>query len=237
MKTFVISLKRSKDRRLSIQKLLDEAGIDFEFFDAIDAAQPNFKYSERRAPDKTKIRFGYHLVESELACFASHLSIWKRCLELNEPILVLEDNIQITPEFLTHFESLETITNKYQLVKLCALHPKKHRIIESLKNQASIVHYRRSTCGTQGYSLTPHAAAKLISQATFFIEPVDNYIEKPWRHNIFVYCFMPNLINRADIQSTIGSSRKDKTGLKLYKKIYIETFRVYEQIREKITRY
>ncbi len=100
------------------------------------------------------------------------------CLELNEPILVLEDNIQITPEFSTHFGSLETITNKYQLVKLCALHPKKYTLIESLKNQVSIVRYRRSVCGGQGYTISPHAADKLISQAERFIEPVDNYIEK-----------------------------------------------------------
>lgn len=69
MKTIVISLLRSAERRRQIKKQLDDANIEFEFFDAIDASMPNFKYSERRAPEQTKLRFGYQLLESEIACF------------------------------------------------------------------------------------------------------------------------------------------------------------------------
>ena len=46
MKTFVISLERSVERRERVKKLLDTAGITFEFIDAADAKQKNFKYSQ-----------------------------------------------------------------------------------------------------------------------------------------------------------------------------------------------
>lgn len=235
MKTFVISLKRSHDRRSTIEEKLNEANITFEFYDAIDASHPNFKYSNRRAPKITKRRFGYHLLDNEVGCFASHIAVWEKCVELNEAILVLEDNISISPELLTNFNALESITEKYKLVKLCALHPQKFKVIESLSNKLDVVRYNRSVCGTQGYTITPDAAKKLLAQSHCIVEPVDNYMEKTWRHHASIYCFKPNLIERADVKSTIGSSRKDKRALKKHQKIYIEVFRLYEQLREKLT--
>lgn len=39
------------------------------------------------------------LGDSEKACFASHLSLWKKCLELDEPIFILEDDITFNEHF------------------------------------------------------------------------------------------------------------------------------------------
>lgn len=237
MKTFVISLKRSEDRRLRVQKILNDAAIDFEFFDAVDASEQNFKHSNRKNPSKTKLKSGYYLLESELACFASHLSIWEKCVALNQSILVLEDNIQITPELHPNLSILEELTNKYQLIKLCSLNPKNYKLIDRKKGQVDIIRYIKKATGAQGYTITPEASKKLISNAKEFVEPVDDYMGKTWKHKVSAYSVHPDLVVRADVQSTIGSSRKDKSSLKFYNKIYIEVYRLYEQIREKLTRH
>ncbi|WP_207923268.1 glycosyltransferase family 25 protein [Marinomonas flavescens] len=53
MNFFVISLKRSTDRRISIEKALDEQGLEFYFFDAADGRDEpphelfrNYNYSD-----------------------------------------------------------------------------------------------------------------------------------------------------------------------------------------------
>jgi len=234
MKTIVISLTRSTERRKQIKKQLDDANIQFEFFDAIDASMPNFKYSQRRAPKQTKLRFGYQLLESEIACFASHFCVWEKCVELNETILIFEDNCELTPDFIQLYASLKDIASEFQFVKLCSLFPKKFNFSKQISESNNIVHYKRRTCGTQSYLLTPQAAKQLIKGTTIFLEPVDHYIEKSWRHGISVYSFKPNIVERKKIMSTIGSLRKNKNGLHLWQKAFIESFRTYEIIRAKI---
>ncbi|MDD9155994.1 glycosyltransferase family 25 protein [Aliivibrio sp. S4TY2] len=232
MKVFVVSLKRSVDRRERIQKQLDDAGIEFEFIDAIDASIPNFTHSERRNDPLTKKRFGYTLLDSEIACFASHYTAWEICKKLNQTILILEDNIDIIPELSIYLTSLQDNCKKYRFIKLFAYFPKAYKTIEKLNSNISIIRYLRRTCGTQGYCITPETAHKFISNANQFIEPVDDYMEKPYLHSVTAYCMSPDLVSRAKIASTIGSKRKDKTGVTLLDKCYIESFRLYEQIKD-----
>lgn len=35
------------------------------------------------------------MTPGELGCFASHYLLWEKCLELNEPIVVIEDDAQL----------------------------------------------------------------------------------------------------------------------------------------------
>jgi glycosyl transferase family 25 len=237
MKNFVISLKRSTDRRARITKILGDANLEFEFFDAIDASSPNFKYSERRVPKQTRLRFGYQLIESELACFASHFSLWEKCIALNEPILILEDSCDLTPLFSDRQELFEELVNKYHFIKLFSMFKKKHIPIEKINSTSEIVYYRERTCGIQSYLISPYAAKQFIKNAGKFIDPVDNYMEKPWRHGISTYSFKPDLATRAKIESTIGSNRKMKAKLPIQRKAIVELFRAYEEVRYKIANF
>ncbi len=232
MKVFVINLKRSVERRARMEHVLSKAGISFEFLQAVDSSASNFLYSERRNDALTRKRFGYKLVDNEIACFASHHLAWEKCLEVNEPILILEDNCDLSPEFYTNFNLFELLAEKYDFLKLEATKPRAYKIIESVNSTFNIVRYKKRTCGIMGYILTPNAAEKFIKNAIQFLEPVDDYMEKPYKHGISTYTFKPDLVKRADIPSTIGTSRKDKSGIKLWQKIYIEIFRLYEQYQD-----
>lgn len=235
MRIFVISLERSTDRRARVIEALGRKGIQFEFLNAVDASRPEYQYSERRCDALTRKRFGYTLTTGEIACFASHHLAWEKCLELNEPIMVLEDNCDFNERFFDLIPQLGLPLGKFQHIKLAATRPQEPIIIEQLDDSLAIVSYKRRTCGTMGYLVTPSAAARFISGANLFIEPVDNYMEKPYKHGVKTYCFYPDLVYRAKIQSTIGSQRKNKSNLPLLRKVYIESFRLYEQIRNKIS--
>lgn len=234
MKVFVISLKHSIERRSRIQKLLDEQGIEFEFFDAIDASVKDFKYSNKRAPNKTLLRLGYHLLDNEVACFASHFCLWEKCIELNEPILILEDNCDLMATISSYQSLFENLVNEHHFIKLFSMFKKKYSPIKKINTSAEIIYYHDRTCGAQGYLISPYGAMKFVENAQQFIEPADNYMEKPWRHGILTYSFKPDLVCRAKIKSTIGSNRKNKKKLPLWRKSIIEIIRVYEELQYKI---
>lgn len=52
-----------------------------------------FFIQKKSRPTITLRRKGYQLKTSEVACFASHYELWVRCVELDEPIVILEDNV------------------------------------------------------------------------------------------------------------------------------------------------
>jgi len=56
-------------------------------------------------------------------------------------------------------------------------------------------------------------------------------MEKFWKHGISTYSLRPNLATRANIESTIGSTRKTKKRPGITGKIIIEAVRAYEDLR------
>ncbi|MEZ9323151.1 glycosyltransferase family 25 protein [Vibrio sp. 10N.286.51.E5] len=94
MNIFVISLDDALERRVSIEQQFANIGQDFKFFDAVDGRKdvhPLFSYYNSKKRMRCK---GYEMTPGELGCFASHYLLWEKCVELNEPIVVIEDDAQ-----------------------------------------------------------------------------------------------------------------------------------------------
>jgi len=241
MKTFVISLKKSIERRQRIQDSLASIGIEFTFFDAIDGSQDSFLHSDKAAPKKTTRRFGYNLENGEIACYASHYLMWEKCIELNQAILVLEDNGTFTEQFKNCFHLFDQISEKYDFIKLGGTHHTnkktvKRYLIEKISPDISLIRYGKRNAGTVGYLITPKAAEYFLKNSNEFLEPVDNFMEKPWRHSIKAYCFQPNLLIREPsvIPSVIGSNRKNKGKIRLIHRLSKEAYKAYEKIQYKL---
>jgi len=117
-------------------------------------------------------------------CFLSHYGLWKRCVELDEPIIIWEDDIVLCRPL---------IPIEFQDVLVIALgHPTKSQgYLSYLENPAgdpAAQEYRQASMpGCCGYAIKPHAAKKLVDtyQNTFL--PADNainqYIVKIEIHN------------------------------------------------------
>ncbi|ROV58137.1 glycosyltransferase family 25 protein [Vibrio ponticus] len=237
MKVFVVSLSRSSERRARMQCQLNQQGINFEFFDAVDASQVDFKNSDKAVPEITIKRKGYELRAGELGCFSSHYMLWQECIKLREPILILEDNVDIQPNVKEVIEAIHPLVDRYGYIKLSATQPSKFTPIETIDSRHELGQYAKKSCGTTAYALSPGAAKAFIENASTFIEPVDDYMEKPWRHGVKTYSVSPSLFERANINSTISSDttkRKEKQKLSLLHKVYIEIYRSYESVMKKI---
>ena len=90
MKIFYINLDRCQDKNEHMQKTFPEATR----FLGVDGERENsttIKYkADRHWRDPNWNR---RLTQGEIGCVLSHLELWKKCVELNEPILILEDDV------------------------------------------------------------------------------------------------------------------------------------------------
>jgi len=210
---------------------LARCNLPFEFFDAVDGSEPDFLHADRASPEKTFTRKGYSLLTTEIACFASHLQAWQYCVDTGAPLLVLEDNVELVDSMsaaVLH-ESMAALPD-LGYIKLAARFERSHHTLAALTNTHSLARYRRGTCGTSAYRITPAGAAKLIKGAEEIVEPVDDYLEKPWRHGVIAYSVVPSLFQRSNVTSMIGSSRKKKSPVSIPAKLRIELFRVHKSI-------
>lgn len=108
-------------------------------------------------------------------CFYSHYNLWKRCVELNEPITIWEDDIILSRSY---------IPIEWEDILILALgHPSKsERWLHLLNNPTGdpiALDYRSpSMPGCCGYAIKPHAAKKLLKTYKNTFLPADNAINK-----------------------------------------------------------
>ncbi|KMK17539.1 beta-1,4-galactosyltransferase [Pluralibacter gergoviae] len=99
MKTpvYVVSLLRDDDRRNKIEKDFSELGIDFQFFDAVDAKDPK---NHALIESMRMHGIGAEMTNGEIACTLSHQLIFKDMLEnLHEWAIILEDDVIVDKRF------------------------------------------------------------------------------------------------------------------------------------------
>ncbi|NLA51932.1 MAG: glycosyltransferase family 25 protein [Alcaligenaceae bacterium] len=233
MKIFVINMKTSVDRRARIQQEL--LGFDYEFFVADNLKEePNHFIYSLYNPNKTKKYKGYQLTVPELGVFASHISLWRKCIELDESILILEDNIEVSNDLLGYLDTVKTLADKYGMLKLCNLFDCEYKVVEGIDEKYQVATYMNKTgLGAQAYVITPRVAQVYLDFVPGFFEPVDDFMEHEWRTKQTVYNVIPNLVNRADVSSTIGR-RKVKDGARVWSKIIPEVYRCYIRFQRAI---
>lgn len=83
--TLVVSLPHRFDRRFEVEKELKKHHIDFEFFDAVNGYELNYE---------TQLKKGEEGIRQ------SHIQIFKKCIEENQPsVMIFEDDVQLLEEF------------------------------------------------------------------------------------------------------------------------------------------
>lgn len=190
LKVFIISLKTAFERRAMMeQKIAKIPELDFEFFDAICKDDSRFlQYAKYWGNEwLTKLYRGKVLTNGEKGCFASHFALWERCIELNHPIVILEDDVCFKSFFL---QKILSIPKQYDFIRLMPLFAKRAQLVGG----GDIYRAIEGVCGTQGYYLTPLGAKRLVKSAKFWVTPVDNYIDKEYFHRVENLFFSPPLI-------------------------------------------
>jgi glycosyl transferase family 25 len=184
MKSFIIHLSKidnSLQSALQLQKDLKAINLDAELFEGTyghDAEQLFEKENRNVHPLSFK---GFPIDEryegkakkaGVMGCFYSHYRLWQKCVELDEPICIFEDDVRIIRPL---------IPIDYQDVLVIVLGGKKKErythLLEDPSGEPRIIEYfHLSMPGTPGYLIKPPAARKLLNEYKDTFLPSDNAI-------------------------------------------------------------
>lgn len=161
MKCFAITLPDNRNAKLQFQRLKESAdrfNWNVELYQAVIGTELTPKHFKR---------VGIQILEDTTiekrpgaqGCFMSHFNLWKKCIALDEPIIILESDAVIISE-LPELDLSE---------KLLRLHAERG----NKKSKATGIW----GLGAFGYALSPTHAKQLIDGAkTIGVKPVDKLI-------------------------------------------------------------
>lgn len=195
---FVINIEKSIDRAKHIQEQFEALDLNFHLFAAVDGrAEDHYLFKKYNNQMRLRIK-GKALEKSQLGCYASHFLLWEKCVSLNHPIMILEDDALINR---THFKKIyQLIKNgsfdNYECIRLFQNPLKKHKykVVEKI-NDYSVIKYLKGPMGTVGYYVTPAGANKLIQNSEEWIFPVDIFMDRFWEHKVECYGILPNCLD------------------------------------------
>ena len=166
MKAFIIYLKEVQstiDSALECKRTAREYGLDAWLMEGFTPSRADQFIKEQNlkpyfpGPKLFQIKWQKGGVRG---CMISHYHVWKKCIELNEPIVVLEHDSRVVSEtYRANFEDV--------------LHLDAHRFEKDPDAGKSVVvedfvNIRKGEnqlMGTYGYVIKPHAAERLIKGA------------------------------------------------------------------------
>jgi len=184
MRAYVIGLGRipsSFESAVQVYNTLRSYGLDVAFHEGTygDEVEEIFAQEQRilyhtsfkgnpvdEQYRQSSMRFGV------MACFHSHYRLWQRCVELNEPILIFEDDVIFEREWMPV---------EWQDVLLVATGKSVYRddwYAQKLYQPEGIAQAvplnRKVMPGAVGYGLTPQGAGKLTEFYKTCFLPADN---------------------------------------------------------------
>ncbi|MCQ2699869.1 glycosyltransferase family 25 protein [Helicobacter pylori] len=127
---YIISLKESQ-RRLDTEKLVLESNEKFkgrcvfQIFDAISPKHEDFeKFIQELYDAQSMLKSDWfhsdycyqELLPQEFGCYLSHYLLWKECVKLNQPVVILEDDVTLESNFMQALE--DCLKSPFDFVRL-----------------------------------------------------------------------------------------------------------------------
>ncbi|WP_187834379.1 glycosyltransferase family 25 protein [Helicobacter pylori] len=201
---YIISLKESQ-RRLDTEKLVSESNEKFkgrcvfQIFDAISPKHQDFeKFVQELYDAQSMLKSDWfhsdwccgELLPQEFGCYLSHYLLWKECVKLNQPVVILEDDVALESNFMQALE--DCLKSPFDFVKLfgwywnfhktnlCTL-PLERDAVESVGETPIEDHVKTEAPETpiENYEVTPPHNPTQDAQQDFIIETQQDPKELP----------------------------------------------------------
>lgn len=238
---FVINLLKSIERKNFIgqqfsQLEKENIKINYQFFPAINGKEnADFYLFKKYNAQKRFQRKGNYMNLSQLGCFASHYLLWEKCIELNQPIIILEDDAIIKSNFSDVYHFISTQTEFEFLWLSCpapARQTQKNKIIRTINENCRIHQFYTGWGNTTAYYITPKAAQKLLHYTSEWVYEVDITMERYWENKLNYlgvqpFCIQPNFELESNIP--VDKGRKERT-------LMIKLKREWYNLKDKISK-
>lgn len=166
MKAFIINLSKIESSFLSALETkaqLEAYGFAPELFEGTYGDEAELLFTkENRTFHPGEIDNSFkHNSPGVKGCFYSHYRLWKKCVELNEPIFIFEDDVIFKRPFVKmEFEDILVVSINYDWLKI------KNSYSIYLENDFDIntsIDYKHFYMpGCSGYAIKPHVAKQLL---------------------------------------------------------------------------
>ncbi len=190
---YIISLKESQ-RRLDTEKLVLKSNEKFkgrcvfQIFDAISPKHEDFEKFVQELYDAQSLLQSdwYHsyvgagLTLPEFGCYLSHYLLWKECVKLDEPVVILEDDVVLESNFMQALE--DCLKSPFDFVRLYGHYWGGHKTnlhslpiyTETEEAEASI-----EKTPTENHEVTPPHNPARDTQQDFIIETQQEELSEP----------------------------------------------------------
>jgi GR25 family glycosyltransferase involved in LPS biosynthesis len=182
---YVINLERATRRLDYISGQLLKYNIKFKRIDAIEGVKLESK-SLKNYQNHSKYTVQHYsmLSPGEIGCTLSWHKAWALASNAdNQAIIVLEDDVEISSNFIQTISKLEKNLNKDIVIDLSGKQgflEKERKII----NGITLVRYSTPPLGNQGAIYGKNAAERLLANVAEFKSPSDTLRQMIWRHGV-----------------------------------------------------
>jgi GR25 family glycosyltransferase involved in LPS biosynthesis len=190
MKSFIIYLPKiesSVSSALIVKEALDKFKMKNELFEGSYGNETKEQYIKnnrrwhpwgfkgRDKPFPEKYRDEVGTIPGEMGCFDSHYRLWQKCVELNEPILIFEDDVILVRPFID-VQWDDVLSVAFSHTKKM---PKYQHYLDAPEGEPCAALYSQSSMpGNGGYAIKPHAAKILVEEYRNTFLPADNAINQ-----------------------------------------------------------
>jgi glycosyl transferase family 25 len=194
MKTYVITIT-TLPKSVEIAKRCIESGkqfgIDIEIFPAITPKDGVFKLAKKYDINISGFDERFSRKENAIACFLSHYSLWKKCVETNENLFILEHDAVI----------IDKIDMNLNFKGVLSLGKPSYGKFRVPANGISPLTSKDYLPGAHAYMINPKAATDLINRSRLKAIPTDVFIDR--RNFSWIEEFYPWPVEVHDSFSTV----------------------------------
>ncbi|WQR75417.1 glycosyltransferase family 25 protein [Helicobacter pylori] len=181
---YIISLKESQ-RRLDTEKLVLESNEKFkgrcvfQIFDAISPKHQDFEKFVQELYDSSSLLKSdwFHsdycyqeLLPQEFGCYLSHYFLWKECVKLNQPVVILEDDVVLESNFMQALE--DCLKSPFDFVRLYGHYWGGHKT--NLHSLPIYTETEEAEASIENYEVTPPPNPAQDAQQDSIIETQQN---------------------------------------------------------------
>lgn len=191
---FAINLEGNPQRRKHIENEAKNAGINLEIFKAITPDEIN-KIPHRYNAKRARCFTGRPLMNTEIACGLSHITLWRNLLKDSNAdyYLILEDDAYIESDI----KNLITLLNIpfVNFLRLSGWKKRPMKAIKKLSNKYTLYRYAYGPLNAGAYLISKKAAKPLAEYCQSLHTPIDILMDRSYEHRVPTYGILPYPVN------------------------------------------
>ena len=211
MRVFVINLEKDNVRRLAAERQLNEAGIPFSMYTAIEGSDARAGSFDGCDEFACLMNIGRFLTDGEYGCFASHRNLWQISADNDEPLLIFEDDFCLQQGFGEAVREVERNIDDFGFIRLQTdLRGKKRRVKDCGRFRLS--RFAKAPHCMLCYAISPRVARTFMEKTRVIDAPVDVFVKKFWEHEQALFALTPYTVVTSELalDSTITGRVKGK---------------------------